>query len=1257
MVRSRFFLCLLIFAWSLAAADTLKVRIEPGPKLMLSGVPGGKGALEWTEDLSKPWAIWTNVVIGAEGTLQLDLMANPTRRFYRIALFPVGPVGFEWIPPGTFVMGSPPNEPERDSDELQHTVTLSRGFWLSDHEVTQAEYEAVTGNNPSHFKGAPNRPVEQVSWNDAVLYCQRLTERERISGAITALQEYRLPTESEWEYAARALMTEARSGVLDAIAWWSGNSNGHSQPVRQKAPNAWGLYDMMGNLSEWCWDAYGAYPEVSVRDPRGSGSGSDRVFRGGGWGLDAGSARSANRDKSDPATVSMQLGFRPLLISVAPEKPSITTQPLGVSVTVDNDAQFNVAVDSSVPVTYQWQLNGQNLLGATQSRLVITRAQLADAGEYWVVVRNPGGSVISASARLSVIAEPTGFLWIAPGTFVMGSPLSEKGRKGDETQRSVTIQQGFWLSDHEVTQAEYTIIRVNPSWRRDDPKLPVDRVSWNDAQMYCEKLTELERAAGRLKVPEVYRLPTEAEWEYAARAGTITSRYGDLEAIAWNASNSEGRSHPVKLKVPNAWGLHDMIGNLWEWCSDVVGDPTDPAEVGSIRPIRGGAAWEETWYESVFDYDLSQTWDDRLRFANRELSGPGLASATLGFRPVRGLPLAPWIADQPSSLAATVGGGACFLVTAQGTAPLRYQWQFNGRDLAGAIQAALTITNLQAADAGEYRVVISNPWGSTPSASARLTVDAATPGGPLGFVWIPPGSSIDEMQSLVAPSQGFWLLDHEVTQGEYEAVMGANPSRYPGDSNRPVEQVILSDAVLYSQKLTERERLAGLITALQEYRLPTESEWVYAARAGTIGSRHGTLDTIAWWAGNSAKMPHPVKLKVPNAWGLHDMIGNVGEWCLEPSVIGPGELSETVSSQSRGGSFDSPPEAVLVTARDRWTYSAGFRPALCSILPPKIIAQPQSVTVLAGGAAWFTITVRGSKPMTCQWQFNGVDLPGATKLILAVNGLQATYAGAYRAVIGNRAGSVTSDVVRLTVNAPTAGGPAGFVWIPPGTFWMGDSSSRIGFFMYDTLHPVTLTRGFWLSDHEVTQVEYERVMGVNPSYFLGDPTRPVDQVDWNDAVLYCQRLTEQERMAGSITAQQAYRLPTEAEWEYAARAGTAESLDAILDDILNDIAWWSLWFHPGNAGGSSHSVQQKVPNAWGLYDMIGNVSEWCLDWHGSYPTESVTDPTGPKTGDARVVRGGSWASDVQSNFIARGFSNPVLRLKMRGFRPVLGPIP
>jgi len=225
------------------------------------------------------------------------------------------PQGFVLIQPGTFVMGSPVSEANRAGDEVQHTVTLTQSFWMSDHETTQEEYQLVMGSNPSRFKGE-KLPVESVSWDEAVQYCQKLTVRERAVGRITALQAYRLPTESEWEYAARAGTTGERYGEVDAIAWYTGNSF-ETQVVKGKQANAWGLYDMMGNVFEWCGDWYGGYPTGSVIDPTGPSSESLRVYRGGGWlDGDAGLLRSAFRGSSGPAGRGNDWGFRPVLSPV-----------------------------------------------------------------------------------------------------------------------------------------------------------------------------------------------------------------------------------------------------------------------------------------------------------------------------------------------------------------------------------------------------------------------------------------------------------------------------------------------------------------------------------------------------------------------------------------------------------------------------------------------------------------------------------------------------------------------------------------------------------------------------------------------------------------------------------------------------------------------------------------------------------------------------------------------------------------------------
>jgi len=155
-----------------------------------------------------------------------------------------------------------------------------------------------------------------VSWEEAVDYCRKLTAKQRAEGILPDGWEWRLPTEAEWEYAARAGTTGPRYGELDAIGWYDGNSGNQTHPVSQKTANAWGLYDMIGNVWEWCSDWHGDYPTGNVTDPRGASSGYNRVFRGGSWSNGAGGARSANRGGCAPGFRHNLLGFRPALSSV-----------------------------------------------------------------------------------------------------------------------------------------------------------------------------------------------------------------------------------------------------------------------------------------------------------------------------------------------------------------------------------------------------------------------------------------------------------------------------------------------------------------------------------------------------------------------------------------------------------------------------------------------------------------------------------------------------------------------------------------------------------------------------------------------------------------------------------------------------------------------------------------------------------------------------------------------------------------------------
>ncbi|HEU4886655.1 MAG TPA: formylglycine-generating enzyme family protein [Thermoanaerobaculia bacterium] len=183
-----------------------------------------------------------------------------------------------------------------------HQVTISRGFELQATEVTQAQWTAVMGSNPSHFRG-PRLPVEQVSWNDAQEFIRRLNAHH-------PGKRYRLPTEAEWEYACRAGTTESRYGDIDAIAWYDANSEQRTHPVGGKAPNRWGLYDMLGNVWELCADWKAPYPAGPVTDPAGPPSGYYRVSRGGGW-YDTRQAVNARfRSSPEPVYRGNTLGFR-----------------------------------------------------------------------------------------------------------------------------------------------------------------------------------------------------------------------------------------------------------------------------------------------------------------------------------------------------------------------------------------------------------------------------------------------------------------------------------------------------------------------------------------------------------------------------------------------------------------------------------------------------------------------------------------------------------------------------------------------------------------------------------------------------------------------------------------------------------------------------------------------------------------------------------------------------------------------------------
>lgn len=306
--------------------ESLSVRMYAG--LTLTGSVGAIYEIQYLDDLGDAasageWRSLEFLRLPASPYVWTDRADGPSHRFYR-AVAMESPTNLVFIAPGTFLMGSAVTEEERwESENQQTTVVLTRGYWIGKYEVTQVEYEEITGENPSTSVRAPNHPVDTVHWYDATNYCAQLTARERAAGRIAPNAEYRLPTEAEWEYACRAMTTtrfpygdDSGYKLLAMHGWFFDNSEGRSHPVGQKLPNPWGIYDMSGNVTEWCLDNYVSFlPGGTLIDPVRTGPNLRRPLRGGAWRYDGNPCRSADRDDSSPTVKRDFIGFRVVLVS------------------------------------------------------------------------------------------------------------------------------------------------------------------------------------------------------------------------------------------------------------------------------------------------------------------------------------------------------------------------------------------------------------------------------------------------------------------------------------------------------------------------------------------------------------------------------------------------------------------------------------------------------------------------------------------------------------------------------------------------------------------------------------------------------------------------------------------------------------------------------------------------------------------------------------------------------------------------------
>ena len=877
------------------------------------------------------------------------------------------------------------------------------------------------------------------------------------------------------------------------------------------------------------------------------------------------------------------------------------------------------------------------------------------------------------------------------GTFTMGATAEQ----GDEYEPDELPTHQVTLSTYNIGQTEVTqelwqaVMGENPSWlgypSQDRMQCPVDWITWAHCQEFIARLNVL---TGRN-----FRLPTEAEWEFAARGGNRSRGYkyagsNTLEDVAWYVENSRtdnyydraGVPDPglstrcVALKQPNELGLYDMSGNVRELCQDRYGayssmaqtDPVGPAALTELV-FRGGSAFSET-DECRLSHRAPTLWTDfwayGLRLALDEAESPKFSMSKNTVQVFIG----------ESKTVNVLNGHGSYTVTGGDS--------YVDIDVEGD---CLTITGKAEGTATIY--VTDNATGVTTAFTAIVYVDSEIMNG-MRMVKVEGGTFMmgataeqgsdwreNEQPAHEVTVSSFYMAETEFRQDFAEALLGFDPSRFHYDPpmemhtregrsgytpyeyttfmiDCPVEQISWYDCQRVIARLNK--------STGRHFRLPTEAEWEYAARGGKFsqGYKYPGSDSIGevkldW---NGTRVIPSMK---PNELGLSNMSGNVMEWCqdfygdysgaAQTDPAGPMAGSKHVT---RGGGWNSDARDCRVSSRE------GFCPEyMASYLGMRLVHDMEDspkfrlsetvielelrykafISILNGSGNYDYTVAEGADRV-------GVDLDGNTLVVIAgAPGVSTIY------VTDNATGATTVLVVvvpkvepeteTFTVNGVsfTMKAVHGGLMKMGAQDWSENEAS-------DNEKPSHLVRlsSFSIGETEVTQALWQAVMGSNPSYFMGNLNRPVESVSWKDCQQFITKLNE-------LTGRK-FRLPYEAEWEYAAAFGLndfnfydhASMYSGSV--VIDGVAWYydnSYAVGIGDPSYGTHRVKTKRANALGLYDMSGNVWEWCQDWYGAYSSEPQADPTGPATGSYRVMRGGSWCNSAKYCRVAcRNYNEP-----------------